>query len=346
MERVMAELAGYFAKKQQVEVHLILYGIKRDIFYALPDNVIIHKPFFIFDDNYRLKSVIKTLFYLRKKIKEIKPDTVLSFGEYWNNFVLMATLGLSCPVFISDRSQPDKSLGKMQDKLRKWLYPFANGIIAQTEKAKQIYTSFYRHSNITVIGNPIRKIQTGEEVIERENIVLMVGRLIASKHQDKLIELFVKINNPEWKLVIVGYDHLKQNHMVRLQELVKELGAEERVVLAGKQSNVERYYLQSKIFAFTSSSEGFPNVIGEAMSAGLPVVSFDCVAGPSEMIADNENGFLVPLFDYDLFQRKLSSLMEDNAKRLDFGLDAEKSIKKFSVENIGEKFFQFILPLN
>lgn len=346
MERVMAELAGYFAKKQQVEVHLILYGIKRDIFYALPDNVIIHKPFFIFDDNYRLKSVIKTLFYLRKKIKEIKPDTVLSFGEYWNNFVLMATLGLRCPVFISDRSQPDKSLGKMQDKLRKWLYPFANGIIAQTEKAKQIYTSFYRHSNITVIGNPIRKIQTGEEVIERENIVLMVGRLIASKHQDKLIELFVKINNPEWKLVIVGYDHLKQNHMVRLQELVKELGAEERVVLAGKQSNVERYYLQSKIFAFTSSSEGFPNVIGEAMSAGLPVVSFDCVAGPSEMIADNENGFLVPLFDYDLFQRKLSSLMEDNAKRLDFGLDAEKSIKKFSVENIGEKFFQFILPLN
>ena len=342
----MAELAGYFAKKQQVEVHLILYGIKRDIFYALPDNVIIHKPFFIFDDNYRLKSVIKTLFYLRKKIKEIKPDTVLSFGEYWNNFVLMATLGLRCPVFISDRSQPDKSLGKMQDKLRKWLYPFANGIIAQTEKAKQIYTSFYRHSNITVIGNPIRKIQTGEEVIERENIVLMVGRLIASKHQDKLIELFVKINNPEWKLVIVGYDHLKQNHMVRLQELVKELGAEERVVLAGKQSNVERYYLQSKIFAFTSSSEGFPNVIGEAMSAGLPVVSFDCVAGPSEMIADNENGFLVPLFDYDLFQRKLSSLMEDNAKRLDFGLDAEKSIKKFSVENIGEKFFQFILPLN
>lgn len=343
---MMAELAGYFAKKQQVEVHLILYGIKRDIFYALPDNVIIHKPFFIFDDNYRLKSVIKTLFYLRKKIKEIKPDTVLSFGEYWNNFVLMATLGLRCPVFISDRSQPDKSLGKMQDKLRKWLYPFANGIIAQTEKAKQIYTSFYRHSNITVIGNPIRKIQTGEEVIERENIVLMVGRLIASKHQDKLIELFVKINNPEWKLVIVGYDHLKQNHMVRLQELVKELGAEERVVLAGKQSNVERYYLQSKIFAFTSSSEGFPNVIGEAMSAGLPVVSFDCVAGPSEMIADNENGFLVPLFDYDLFQRKLSSLMEDNAKRLDFGLDAEKSIKKFSVENIGEKFFQFILPLN
>ena len=346
MERVMAELADYFAKKEAVKVHLILYGIKRDIFYPLPENVLLHKPPFIFNDGSRLKSVIKTLFYLRKKIKEIKPDTVLSFGEYWNNFVLMATLGLKYPVYVSDRSQPDKSLGKVQDKLRNWLYPFAKGVIAQTEKAKQIYSAYYSHPNITVIGNPIRKIQNGQVAIERENIVLMVGRLISSKHQDKLIELFVKINNPGWKLVIVGYDHLKQNHMARLQQLVKTLGAEESVLLAGKQLAVERYYLQSKIFAFTSSSEGFPNVIGEAMSAGLPVVSFDCVAGPAEMIADNENGFLVPLFDYDFFQARLALLIENDALRENFGQRAKKSIQQFSVENIGEKFFQFILPNN
>jgi glycosyltransferase involved in cell wall biosynthesis len=342
MERVMAELTAYFAKKEAVKVHLILYGIKRDIFYPLPDNVLLHKPSFAFDDTHRFRSVIKTLYYLRKKIKEIKPDAVLSFGEYWNNFVLMASLGLGYPVFVSDRSQPDKSLGKLQDKLRQWLYPFAKGVIAQTEKAKQIYQSLYRHSNITVIGNPIREIAQGGELIEKENIVLMVGRLIASKHQDKLIELFVKIDNPAWKLVIVGYDHLKQNHMARLQELVKQLGAEDRVVLAGKQSNVEAYYLKSKIFAFTSSSEGFPNVIGEAMSASLPVVAFDCVAGPSEMIFNNENGYLVPLFDYDDFQMKLSSLMSDEIRRNQFGLNAGNNIKKFSVENIGEQFFQFI----
>ena len=344
MERVMAELAGYFSKKETVKVHLVLYGINRDIFYVLPNNVIIHKPSFTFNDTKRKISSLKTLRFLRKKIKEIKPDAILSFGEYWNNFVLMATLGLHYPVFVSDRSQPDKSLGKTQDKLRQWLYPFAQGIIAQTEKAKQVYQSIYRHGNIMVIGNPIRKIQNIEEVIERENIVLMVGRLIESKHQDKLIELFVKINNPRWKLVIVGYDHLKQNHLARLQEMVKELGVEDRVILTGKQSNVERYYLQSKIFAFTSSSEGFPNVIGEALSAGLPVVAFDCVAGPSEMITDNENGFLVPLFDYELFQENLALLMSDVSKREQFSLNARESIKKFSVENIGERFFKFIIP--
>ena len=343
MERVMVELAGYFSKKETVEVHLILYGINRDIFYALPADVILHKPSFAFDDNRRKISSLKTLGYLRRIIKEIKPDAVLSFGEYWNNFVLLATLGLPYPVFVSDRSQPDKSLGKMQDKLRQWLYPFAKGIVAQTEKAKQVYQSIYRHSNIMVIGNPIRKIQNSGDVIERENIVLMVGRLIESKHQDKLIELFIKINNPLWKLVIVGYDHLKQNHFARLQQLVKQLNAEDNVVLAGKQTNVEKYYLQSKIFAFTSSSEGFPNVIGEAMSAGLPVVAFDCVAGPSEMITDNENGFLIPLFDYNLFEQKLTLLMSNDLLRERMGEKAKESIEAFDVQSIGDKFYNFIL---
>jgi len=344
MERVMAELANYFAKKDGMQLHLIMYGIKRDIFYPLPADIIMHQPSFPFDDNRRLMSTIKTLFYLRKKIKEIKPDAILSFGEYWNNFVLMATLGLRYPVFVSDRSQPDKSLGRVQDKLRNWLYPFAKGVIAQTRKAKELYQSMYRHSNITVIGNPIRAIENTAANFQRENIVLMVGRLIKSKHQDKLIELFVKINKPGWKLVIVGYDHLKQRNLERLQALVQALDASDKVVLAGKQYHVEEYYLKSKIFAFTSSSEGFPNVIGEAMSAGLPVVAFDCVAGPSEMIVDNENGFLIPLFDCDLFQQKLSLLMNDETLREKMGSDAKEGIKNFDVDHIGDQFYNFILP--
>ena len=343
MERVMAELAGYFSTRNNLQVHVVLYGINREIFYDLPEDIIVHKPTFIFRDDQRKLSSLKTMLYLRKKLKEIKPDAVLSFGEYWNNFVLIATLGLHYPVFVSDRSQPDKSLGKVQDKLRSILYPRARGVIAQSEKAKQIYEAMYRHTNIAVIGNPIRSITNGATIPEKENIVLMVGRLITSKHQDRLIELFVQINKPGWKLVIVGYDHLKQNHMERLQQLVKDLDATDQVILAGKRQNVEDYYLRSKVFAFTSSSEGFPNVIGEAMSAGLPVVAFDCIAGPSELIRDNENGFLIPLFDYDLFRQKLEKLMDDEQLREKFGAAASLSIKRFSVDSVGEKFYSFLL---
>ena len=72
--------------------------------------------------------------------KTLNRTAVLSFGEYWNSFVLIALFGLKYPVFVSDRCQPDKSLGKFHDLLRKNLYPKAAGIIAQTEKAEEIYS--------------------------------------------------------------------------------------------------------------------------------------------------------------------------------------------------------------
>lgn len=342
----MAELIQYLVRKENLEIHLVLYGITREIFYPVPENVIVHRPKFEFNNDKRLYYTIRTLWYLRTKAKQINPVSILSFGEYWNNFVLLSLLGLDFSIYVSDRSQPDKSLGKFHDALRKWLYPKAAGVVAQTRIAQKIYSTYYSNDNIVVIGNPVRKILEKREKIQRENIVLSVGRLIKSKHHDDLIRLFANINKDGWKLVIVGYDHLKQKNMGRLKKLIKELGMEGKVILAGKQADVERFYLRSKIFAFTSSSEGFPNVIGEAMSSGLPVVSFDCVAGPSEMIEDGRNGFLIPLFDYDQFAKKLSVLMDDKSLREKMGENAKESIAKYSPDIIGEKFYRIISNKN
>lgn len=343
MERVMAELCKYFAVRDNTKVHLVLYGKTRQIFFEVPDQIKIHKPSFRFDENKRFISTIRTILFIRKIIKNIQPESILSFGAYWNNLVILSLLGLKYPVYISDRSQPDKSLGRVHDLLRKWLYPKTRGIIAQTTKAKEIYDSIYKHNNIRVIGNPIRPITNGRNSHSRENIVLSVGRLIKSKHHDELIRIFGNVGRKDWKLVIVGYDHLKQKNEQRLKALVKKMNLERQVVFAGKQENVNRYYLSSRIFAFTSSSEGFPNVIGEAMSSGLPVVSFDCVAGPSDIIIDGENGYLVPLFDSDIFCRKLSLLMEDECLRDRMGANARESVKKLSPDIIGEKYYRFIL---
>jgi glycosyltransferase involved in cell wall biosynthesis len=342
MERVMSELIGYFAEKDHLEIHLVLYGIKRDIFYPLPKSIIIHRPNFDFLNSRRTLCTFKTLLYMRRTIKEIKPDSVLSFGEPWNNLVLLALYGCHVPVFVSDRAQPDIDLGRFNNKLRVLLYPKATGLIAQTEKAKEIALANKRNANIRVIGNPIRNVKPGLPE-EKENIVLTVGRLIRTKHLDQLIRLFVRIDQPGWKLVIVGGDAQKQNLMVELQQLVRELDAADRVILAGNQMDVDSYYRRARIFAFTSSSEGFPNVVGEAMSAGLPVVSFDCVAGPSEMIKDGENGFLVPVFAYTTFEEKLRLLMDDPELQKKLGGNARQSIAKFSVESIGQQFYSFIL---
>jgi GalNAc-alpha-(1->4)-GalNAc-alpha-(1->3)-diNAcBac-PP-undecaprenol alpha-1,4-N-acetyl-D-galactosaminyltransferase len=342
MERAMSELAIYFAARTHIRLHLLLYGIKREIFYTIPDNISIHKPAFVFNNSIRFISTVRTFFFLRKKLGSLQPDAVLSFGEYWNSFVLLSCIGLKLPIYVSDRCQPDKNLGRMQEWLRRWLYPKAKGIIAQTQIAKDIYLSNIKQPNVQVIANPIRLVEPNGG-IQKENIVLTIGRLIKTKHHDKLIELFAKIDKPGWKLVIIGDDAFDQKSRARLQALINKLGVQDNIILAGKQQDVDTYYLKSKVFVFSSSSEGFPNVIGEAQSAGLPVVAFDCVAGPAEMITDGENGFLVPLFDYGVFENRLLQLMEDSELRQRLGENAKQSIKKFSAVQTVVLFENFIL---
>ncbi|OJV37858.1 MAG: hypothetical protein BGO33_07920 [Bacteroidia bacterium 43-41] len=345
MERVMSELVNYFSKKSYVEVHLVLYGKRREVFYDLSDNIKIHKPEFGFDDKYRGFYTVRTVFFIRSMVKGIQPDSILSFGELWNNLVLISLMGLKYPVYISDRCKPDKSFSLSQNLLRKWLYPRATGMIAQTKKAKDIYQKANLNKNIVVIGNPIREIKTKTDSA-KENRVISVGRLISTKHFDQLIEIFSRINKPEWKLIIVGGDAIKQENSIVLRQQIMNAGMQNKIFLDGNQKDVESYLLRSDIFAFTSSSEGFPNVIGEAMSAGLPVVAYDCVAGPSDMIDDGKNGYLIPLFDNEIFEEKLRFLMKNEEVRKQMGAYARKSIRKFSVENIGEEFYKFILSEN
>ena len=341
MERVMSELVSHFSTYENVEVTLILYGIERGVFYQIPGNVILIKPSFNFHNYPRFLSTLKTLIFIRKQIKQINPDSILSFGEYWNSFVLLALYGLKFPIFISDRCKPDKSYGRLHSILRKWLYPRATGIIAQTHKAKEIYFKYFNHLNIKIIANPIRQILNPNKT-QREDIILTVGRLINTKHHDELIKIFADISFSDWKLIIVGGDSLKQNNFKKLKELIIDLNLEERIILTGEISNVDEYYCKSKIFAFTSSSEGFPNVIGEAMSAELPVVAYDCVAGPSEMIIDGENGYLVDLFDAKTFSKNLLRLMSDEDFRTKMGKNARKDIERFSINIIAREYFSFI----
>ena len=342
MERVVAELANNFSERECVQVHIILIGRKREVVYPISELVTIHKPNFKFQNKRRHIDTLRTITFLRMRVKQINPDTVLSFGELWNNLVLIALKGLNIPIYVSDRSQPGKDLGRLHNYLRDQLYPNAAGYIAQTSKAKEICLSNGWNENIKVIGNPIRTIQTDGDS-QRENIVLSVGRLIKTKHFDQLIKMFVEIGNTNWKLVIVGGDAKKQNLSKKLRDLIKDLGAEQQVFLEGKQKDIESYFRKSKIFAFTSSSEGFPNVIGEALSAGLPVVAYDCVAGPKDMIRNGENGYLIPLFDYEKFKERLTQLMINDEVRLKLGSNARMSITKYATDKIADHFYQFIL---
>jgi GalNAc-alpha-(1->4)-GalNAc-alpha-(1->3)-diNAcBac-PP-undecaprenol alpha-1,4-N-acetyl-D-galactosaminyltransferase len=341
MERVMSELAGYFCSRKELEVHLVLYGRSPEFFYEVPNGLEIHDPQSVFDNRLRFYYTIRRILFIRKTIRGIKPHSVLSFGEYWNSFVLLALTGLPFPVFISDRCSPANNYSTLHNFLRRWLYPKAKGIIAQTEMAKVLYQRQFNNDNIVVIGNPIM-LSAGHEG-PRHNTVLTVGRLIASKNHDKIIELFCRINKPDWRLLIVGGNALKQDNMLKLTALVRSLNAESKVEITGYRNSMDEIYRQSSIFVLASESEGFPNVIGEAMSAGIPVVAFDCVAGPSEMITDGEDGYLVPVGNYDEFAERLENLMEDVTLRQRMGLMAKASIRRFAVDIVGAEYYNLLI---
>jgi GalNAc-alpha-(1->4)-GalNAc-alpha-(1->3)-diNAcBac-PP-undecaprenol alpha-1,4-N-acetyl-D-galactosaminyltransferase len=341
MERVMSIIANYIAEQNNAEVDLVLIGLDRNIEYQLSDKVQVHRPPFSFSNSRRTYDTVRTMIFLHRKLKELKPNCVLSFGEMWNNLVLISAIGTGCKVYISDRSKPGKDLGRLHNKLRDFLYPKASGYVAQTNLAAQLCRSDKWNENIKVIGNPINRIPKSSDS-QKDNTVLFVGRLIKTKHVDQLIKIFHEIDNREWKLCIVGGDAKRLSLSKELDKLVKKLGVGEQILLEGEQHNMAQYYNRSKIFAFPSSSEGFPNVIGEALSAGLPVVAYDCIAGPSDMINDGENGFLIELFNKEVFKRKLKLLMKDEELREEMSRKAKQSISKFESNKIAEEFYNFI----
>jgi GalNAc-alpha-(1->4)-GalNAc-alpha-(1->3)-diNAcBac-PP-undecaprenol alpha-1,4-N-acetyl-D-galactosaminyltransferase len=343
MERVMSILLRSFAARiEKIEIHLVLYGMTREVFYDIPCSVIIHRPNFTFNNRFRFWHSLRTLSFLRRKIQNLNGDSILSFGERWNSMVLLAGLGLNWPIYVSDRCQPDKSLGKIQDMLRNWLYPKAKGIIAQTDQAKNIFQKMYSHTNIQVIGNPIK--QANPQIIKnRENIILSVGRLINSKHHAELVRLFAKLNSQDWKLVIVGGDALRQTNFEKLTGLINNLGVQDRVELVGAVKDVDSWYRKSRIFAFPSSSEGFPNVVGEALAHGLPVIAFDCVAGPRDLIQHGKNGFLIETLDFEDFAKHLHQLMTDNDLLKTMAENAPNSVLSFCEEEIAHRFYQGII---
>jgi len=191
------------------------------------------------------------------------------------------------------------------------------------------------HPNIRVIGNPLKI--TNEISVDRENIILNVGRFISTKQQALLVDYFTRIQPEEWKLYFFGDGH-KLND-VKIQ--VKDLGKESEILFLGVVHNIEDFYRKSTIFAFTSVSEGFPNALGEAMAAGLACISFDCEAGPSDLIKDGVNGFLIPENDHEKYISKLKLLINDESLRKEFGVRAKEKALEFSTDLIGKQYLDF-----
>lgn len=281
----------------------------------------------------------RSLLRLRNYCKINKIDYVFSFSGQHSCYVIMSLFATKVKVFAFHRANPYLKYGFINDILNRLFFPLSSGLIVQTSLAQKIFKEKYNHNNIIVVPNPVKDIDTSLS-LKRKNIIITVSRLIKSKGVDKLISIFDKVANDvnDWELWIIGDGPEKEN----IEKMINMCLHKKRIRLFGFRSDIDELLSKSSIFAFTSQSEGYPNALLEGMCSGLACISYDCVAGPSDIIKNGENGFLVENNNEQLYVSKLLELMEDENLRLRFSHEASKLRIKNNSSNIVSEFIEKI----
>ncbi|WPC34791.1 glycosyltransferase [Acinetobacter sp. YWS30-1] len=335
-ERVLSSLANDWIARNMCEIEMVVFTNVED-FYEINENIKIHRFNYTSFSKFKYFELLKLIYRLRRKILEINPDICFSFLRESNILTLISSMGLKNKIVISERDSPLTILPFHYNILRKKLYPLATGIIAQTTEYKEFIDNEINISKSIVIPNPVRSIEVSE--VKREKIIINVGRLIPEKGHEYLLESFALCKKKkDWHLVLVGDGYLRE----KLEKKVRQLNLLQQVTFVGKSKEVDNWLCRSSIFAFSSISEGFPNALAEAMSASLPCVSFNCITGPSDLIFDGVNGFLVEVKNIQKFSERLDLLMENDELRINLGKRAKLFSENLDFKCISNQYFDYI----
>lgn len=186
-------------------------------------------------------------------------------------------------------------------KIKEWLYPRLNAISVPTTMDTEIYQK--QGYNAFYIPHLTTYQCTSKNSLESKRII-NVGRLTSDKQQSMLLEIWKNVNHKfpghGWTLQIIGSGEEESNLKKKIEE--DEIS---NVQLIPHTPNIAEYYRNAELFAFTSKMEGFGMVLLEAMSYGVPCISFDCPSGPRDMIINEENGYLIECYDVDGYTDKI-----------------------------------------
>ena len=182
----------------------------------------------------------------------------------------------------------------------------------------------------------INKVQKKKEIgISNDvKVLLSVGELNKNKNHEIIIRVLSKLTNKNFIYLICGNGELKEY----LKNLAKELGVSDKVKFLGYRKDVLEIYKIADLFLFPSKREGLPCSLIEAMACGLPCVSFNCPYGPSEILTDNENGFLIPINDIYTLADKVCILIEKEEMRKKMGHKAYIAAMQYSPIKVMKKW--------
>lgn len=343
-ERVVAWLAELWAGRE-CEVTIVTFDEPTDpIYHRFPANVRLVR---LGIDVRRqagqiVPPVLRRVLALRRTVRALKPDLVVSFLTKINTLALAATIGMGIPVIVSERNNPQRQPAHwLWSAALRLLCRRATAIVCQTD-ASTVCIPAASRSRVHVIPNPVAMpaVTRRNEPAFAKRIV-GVGRLERQKGFDLLISAFAKVvgDYPEWQLDIWGTGP----DLAKLQSLAQTLGVSGDVHFRGLSAVPGGWLAEADVFVLSSRFEGFPNVLGEAMSAGLPVVAVDCDFGPAEMVEDGVNGLLVPVEDVDALASAISRILGDVDLRRRVAAAAPEVSRTFSPERVDRAWLDLVM---
>ena len=173
---------------------------------------------------------------------------------------------------------------------------------------------------------------------ERPNRILCVGRLESQKGFDYLIEAWslIAYKYPDWRIDIFGHGEDEK----KLNKMIKEYNVCNSIRIHKPTDKIYNEYMNSSFYVLSSRFEGFALVIIEALSCGLPCVSFDCPNGPAEIIRSGENGLLVPLADVEKLAESVKWMINHKKERELMSVKARQTAKAYISETIAHQWIK------
>jgi glycosyltransferase involved in cell wall biosynthesis len=268
---------------------------------------------------------------LRTIVEKRRPDIVVTHSVKSHFLMWRSRLWKEFPwvAFHHGYTTTDRKM-RLYNRLDRWSLTHADRVITVCQAFAQELANMIgvpaesisvQHNSIRPEPPPseqdVRSLRSRFEIADDERVVLAVGRFSKEKGHIDLLAAFkcLRETHPELnsKLIIVG-EGLER---VKLEAAAESSGCKERIILAGQVRNVQPFYALASVLALPSHSEGSPNVLLEAMAAGVPVVATS-VGGVPEMVEDNESALLVPARDAQTMVAAIARILTDKelARRL------------------------------
>jgi glycosyltransferase involved in cell wall biosynthesis len=268
-----------------------------------------------------------------------------------NILTLLAARGGNVPVIIAERVDPRQyAIGPLWSRLRRITYSWCRGLVVQTERARESCRPFLgRRTSVHIIPNavsppPVCNVRDAFAVEPGRQRIVAMGRLTHQKGFDLLIRGFAALAPRfcNWDVEILGEGPLRQE----LQDLIGELGLQDRIHLRGWLPDPHRLLSQADLFVLPSRFEGFPNALLEAMACGLPAIASDCDSGPAEIIRNGIDGLLIPCDDVPALTAALDRLLSDQNERRRLAGRAAEVLERFGPEKFFERWETVLAEAN